>query len=101
MRALGLAAVAVTLACSACGGPAMAPARSVSLRMRGGPPQATVTIDDVMVGPLNVVTARGIAVRPGSHRISIEALGYLPWDKIVDAKDAPVVLEVSLVPVPD
>jgi hypothetical protein len=35
------------------------------------------------------------------HRISVESPGFLPWDKMVEAKDQTVRLEVQLVPVPD
>jgi hypothetical protein len=37
------------------------------------------------------------------HHVSVEAAGYLPWDKVVEARegDAPLRLEVKLVPVPD
>ncbi len=69
--------------------------------MRGEPPQAMVTIDDRIVGRLDVVAARGVAVAPGAHRISIEAEGYFPWDKIVEATEAPVMLDVKLERVPD
>jgi hypothetical protein len=31
----------------------------------------------------------------------VEANGYLPWDKVVEAREQAVVLEVSLVPIPD
>jgi hypothetical protein len=58
--------------------------RSVSLRMRGGPARATVTIDDRRVGPLDVV-----------------AEGCIPWDKEIEATEAPVVLDVTLEPLPD
>lgn len=78
-----------------------AKAPTVSLRMRGAPPQATVTIDDHFMGPLDVVAARGVALVKGSHRISVEADGYFPWDKQIDARDKPVELEVRLVAVPD
>jgi PEGA domain len=82
--------------------PAVSPrGPTVSLRMQGSPPQATVTIDDEYVGPLDVVAARGVALPVGKHRISVEAAGYFPWDTIVDAKSAPVRLAVSLVPIPD
>jgi hypothetical protein len=74
---------------------------TVSMRMQGSPPDATVTIDDRYVGPLMVVAARGVALPVGSHRISVEAEGYFPWDKIVEAKDKPVSLAVTLVALPD
>jgi PEGA domain len=76
-------------------------APTVSMRMQGSPPDATVTIDDHYVGPLAVVAARGVALPMGSHRISVEAEGYFPWDRIVEAKDKPVTLAVTLVAIPD
>jgi hypothetical protein len=92
----------LALSVAACGGgpPAVSP-RSVSLRLRGTPARATVTIDDRLIGPLDVVSVRGVALAPGAHHVSVEAEGYLPWDSVVEAKDAPVVLDVRLVPVPD
>ena len=92
-------AVVVLAALAACA-PA-ASGRSVSLRMAGGPGQAIVTIDDQIVGPLEVVAARGVALSPGKHRISVEAEGYIPWDRIVEATTAPVKLDVRLEPIPD
>jgi hypothetical protein len=76
-------------------------ANGVPLRLRGTPGEATVTIDDQRVGSLAVVEARGMRVLPGRHRVSVEAPGFLPFDVAVDAKDAPVVVSVKLVPVPD
>jgi hypothetical protein len=93
-----LALLLVVLAACA---PAKAP-KTVSLRLVGTPPEATVTIDDIFVGRLEMVAARGVAVPLGTHRVSVEAAGYLPWDKLVEAKEgAPVRLEAKLVPVPD
>jgi hypothetical protein len=74
---------------------------TVSMRMQGSPPEASVTIDDEYVGPLGVVAARGVALPVGSHRISVEAEGYFPWDKIVEAKGEFVRLDARLVPIPD
>jgi hypothetical protein len=86
---------------AACGGPR--DAKTVSMRLTGSPPTATVTVDDHYVGTLDVVSARGMALPPGSHRISVEAPGYFPWDKVVEAKEAegPLRLAVNLVRVPD
>jgi hypothetical protein len=74
---------------------------TVSMRMQGTPPDATVTIDDQYVGPLAVVAARGVALPVGTHRISVESPGFFPWDRIVEAKDKPVILGVTLTPIPD
>ncbi len=76
-------------------------AKTVSLRMTGSPPQATVTIDDILVGQLNVVAARGVAMPVGVHHISVEAPGFLPWDKEVKARDAAVKVEAVLEKIPD
>jgi hypothetical protein len=69
--------------------------------MGGTPPHATVTIDDEPVGTLSHVASRGVALPPGRHRISVEAPGYFPWDREVDAKSAPVRLSVTLAPLPE
>jgi hypothetical protein len=75
--------------------------QSVPLRLRGTPPDATVTIDDQRVGSLALVAARGMRVAPGKHRVTVEAAGFLPFDAVIEAKDAVVALDVKLVPVPD
>jgi hypothetical protein len=95
--------VAAVLALSACGGAATTPAKTVSLRMTGAPNDARVTVDDQIVGSLDMVQARGVALPPGTHRVSVEAPGYFPFDKTVEAKEGEksVRLEVKLVPVPD
>jgi hypothetical protein len=90
--------VPLFLAC----GPAREP-KTVSLRVVGSPTNASVTIDDQFVGSLAVVQARGVALPPGQHRISVEAAGFFPHDEIVEAKEgsAPIRLDVKLTPVPD
>jgi len=88
----------------ACGGPAAPTAVTTSLRMSGSPPDARVTIDEQMVGTLDVVIARGVALPPGKHRISVEAPGYFPTDTIVEAKESdrtPIRVEAKLVPIPE
>ncbi len=97
---MGLGGRMFGLGLVACGAP---PARTVSLRMEGAPPDARVTIDDLYVGTLDVVSARGVALPPGSHRVTVEAPGYFPWDRLVEARrDAgPVRLAVQLVAIPD
>ena len=94
-------ALAGALGAAACGPPA-AP-RTVSMRMTGGPPNASVVIDDQFVGSLQLVASRGVALPAGVHHVTVEAAGYLPWDKSVEAKegDGPLRLEVRLAPVPD
>ena len=97
------AAVMLAVVLAACGPPS-AP-KTVSLRMKteGAAPSASVTIDDQFVGTLEIVTARGVALPPGVHHVTVESPGYLPWDKTVEVHDgdAPIALDVKLVKVPD
>lgn len=76
---------------------------TVSMRVRGGPPNATVTIDDRFVGTLAVVAARGVALPVGHHHVTVEAAGFFPWDKAVEAApgQGPLRLDVTLLPIPD
>jgi hypothetical protein len=101
VRLAAVVALMGSLAVPACGPPA-AP-KTVSMRMVGGPPNASVTVDDTFVGTLDVVARRGVALPPGTHRVSVEAPGHLPWDKVIEAKEgqAPLQLDVKLVAIPD
>ncbi len=101
MSVLRVGALALAMAGLACGPPAAT--ATVSMRMVGTPKTASVTIDDVFVGTLDVVMQRGVALPRGRHRISVEAAGHFPWDKIVEAKEGqgPLRLDVQLVPIPD
>jgi hypothetical protein len=96
-----LVAGALAVGVVACG-PPVAPV-TVSMRMAGGPPNASVTVDDIFVGTLEIVSKRGVALPPGSHRVSVEAPGHLPWDRIIEAKEGagPLRLDVTLAPIPD
>ena len=74
---------------------------TVSLRVRGNVADAQVTIDDIPVGALAFVAARGVALPPGRHRVTVERNGYFPWDTLVEAKGDPIYLQITLVPIPD
>ena len=79
---------------------------TTSLRLspaKTAPAYAKVTIDDMPLGSLRYVTQRGVALPPGKHRVTIEADGFLPWDKEVDAGDhgGLIRLDVELVKIPD
>jgi hypothetical protein len=96
-------AVSMAIALPACA-PAQGPEHpTVSLRMRGSPPDAVVVIDDQVMGSLELVTARGVALPPGVHHVTVKADGYFPWDREVEAKlpAGPIRLEVALTRVPD
>lgn len=76
---------------------------TVSLRVKGDVPDASVTIDDEYVGELSYVSARGVALPVGEHRITVERDGYFPWDQVVTAREGapPIHLDVQLTPIPD
>lgn len=101
------ALIVALLALGASSGTSCTPMASqrVSLRMAGDKVarDASVSIDDQYVGALAFVTARGVSLPPGQHRITVEKPGFFPWDKIVDAKDPDEVIrvEVELTPIPD
>jgi hypothetical protein len=84
---------------TACG--AATPAPTVSLRVSGNVPDASVTVDDQYLGVLAFVQKRGVAMPVGTHRVTVEKPGYFPWDRLVEAKSAPVHLQVELVKIPD
>lgn len=100
MRAPLSALVAFTLALAACG--AAGPV-TTSLRVKGTTPDASVTVDDQYLGAFAYVAAKGVALPPGRHRITVEKTGFFPWDKIVEVKegDPPISLDVALTRVPD
>ena len=77
------------------------PQPTVSLRVTGNVGDALVIIDDISVGALAFVARRGVALPPGRHRITVERTGYFPWDAVVEAKEEPIYLQITLVPVPD
>ena len=79
------------------------PRPTVSFHMHGTPADAMVTIDEEIVGPIAVVQARGVALREGTHQVTVEAPGYFPWDELVKAepgKSRRIDLGVELIPVP-
>jgi len=101
-QALGIAALLAILV-AACE-PAQAPTvPTVSLRVAGAPAEATVVIDDTVLGTFDFVAAHGVALPPGKHRITVHATGYFPWDREVEAKlgAGPIRLQVGLTPIPD
>jgi len=87
--------------------PAAAPApKMVSLRFTGTPENASVFVDDILLGPLDVVTARGVAVPAGVHHVTVQAEGYFPDDRVVEAPPTagpptPIVLTFALKKLPE
>ena len=106
VRVTAVAALALVVACK---GPSAIPESTTSLRMSGAPASASVYIDDQLVGQLDFLGAHGVALPPGVHRITVQAPGYLPLDKQVEARapetvgaaSPPIRIDVRLVAVPD
>jgi len=65
------------------------------------PRDASVYIDEEFVGLLGVVAARGVRLPEGEHRISVEKVGYFPWDRLVVSDRKPLYLTVELRKIPD
>jgi hypothetical protein len=96
-RRAALLALALAVAgCQPRYGPTM-----TSIRMKGGPPDATVLVDDQPIASLGQVIRRGMAVLPGRHRITVERDGYFPWDRAIDARGELIALEVTLIKIPE
>jgi hypothetical protein len=76
---------------------------TTSLRLQGNVDDATVTVDDQVLGPVGRVEKRGVALPPGKHRVTIEKPGYFPYDELVTVKegDPLIKLDVQLERVPD
>lgn len=98
---LSLLGVAFLVVLFGCAPPS--PPKTVSMRVKGGIPDATVHIDDMYIGSFSMVEGRGVALPPGKHRISVERSGYFPWDVVVvvEEGDPPVHLDVKLRRIPD
>ena len=70
-------------------------------RAAATPRDASVYIDEQFVGFLGVVAARGVRLPEGEHRITVEKVGYFPWDQLVVSDRKPIELAVELRRIPD
>jgi len=70
-------------------------------RIADTPRDASVYIDEQFVGFLGVVVARGVRLPEGEHRISIEKVGFFPWDRLVVSDRQPIALSVELRKIPE
>jgi len=98
---LGLLCLGLCLFALSCGAGLKS---AVSLRMertQASPRDASVYIDEEYIGPLYYVAAHGVRLPTGTHRVSVLADGYFPWDQLVESDREAVTLRVELVPVPE
>jgi hypothetical protein len=98
-RARGIA-LGAALALAGCQAQRVAVRLSVE-RAAATPRDASVYIDEQFVGFLGVVAARGVRLPEGEHRITVEKVGYFPWDELVVSSRKPIHLKVELRKVPD
>jgi PEGA domain len=70
-------------------------------RAADAPRDASVYIDEQFVGLLGVVAARGVRLPEGAHRITVEKVGYFPWDQRVVSDRQPIVSRVELRRIPE
>jgi len=97
------ALVSVALVAIACG-PSLTGSAAVTLKMQRSketPRNASVSIDEQYLGPLNVVASHGVRLPVGTHSITVEKEGYFPFDRLVTADRDDILLDVVLERVPD
>lgn len=75
--------------------------QTVVVKLQGAEADALVTINDRYVGKLAVLQHRGIKLPAGTYRVSVEKVGYFPWDQLVEVDETPLTLDVTLVAIPD
>ena len=102
LTAAAVLAFLLVLSLSSCEPGVGRPAVSLSMaHSKQSPGDAAVLIDEEYIGPLGYVSARGVRLPIGKHRITVEKPGYFPWDRLVEADAAPIHVEVTLEPIPD
>lgn len=67
----------------------------------GTPKSALVYVDGRYIGTLAAVEARGVRLVEGEHRISVEKVGYFPFDAIVVSDFKPIELTVKMIKLPE
>jgi len=95
LRALSTALV-MTLASSL----ASCAAHKTFIHLKGGTPDALVTMNDRYLGPLERL-GKGIRVEEGTYRITVEKDGYFPFDALVQVSETPVDVPIELTRIPE
>jgi len=63
------------------------PPAGVALEVTANVPEATIWVDDVLVGSVSAWAREGRHVRPGFHRVEIRAPGYYSVFQEIDQPD--------------
>lgn len=74
---------------------------TVLVKLQGAEEDALVTINDRYIGKLSVLERRGIKLPPGTYRVTVEKVGFFPWDDLVEVGEEPLHVAVELTPIPD
>ena len=72
-----------------------------TVRFKGDPRDATVSIDETHLGPIGMFEEKGVKLKPGTHRIVVEKEGYFPEYRLIEvAKNRLTTLEIKLREIP-
>ncbi|NUP11142.1 MAG: PEGA domain-containing protein [Polyangiaceae bacterium] len=92
------AAVALALSCSlTCALGCVTAPRTTSLRLDANIDDATVTVDDQVLGSVKHVEKRGVALPPGKHRVTVEKAGFFPHDELLEVKEGDPLIRLKVV----
>lgn len=99
---LGFSLLVLALSLPGCMTMGLRSAVDLTVEMSSDSPDAAlVYVDEQYVGTLKAVAVRGLRLPEGKHRISVEKVGYFPYDKIVVSEIDPIHLKVQLLRLPD
>ena len=95
MRLIAVVLSGVLLGCAG--------AKPKAVHFEGEPDDALVTIEDQYIGKLGKIEKAAVPLKPGTYRVTIEQVGFFPFDVIVTVPDEgePKTVKVNLEPIPD
>lgn len=78
-------------------------AKPKAVHFEGEPDDALVTIEDQYIGKLGKIEKAAVALKPGTYRVTVEQVGFFPFDVIVTVPEEgePETVKVKLEPIPD
>jgi len=95
--ALGIAG----LVAAGCPAPPEAPAPPTGgLIVEGTPPDANLTVNEQLLGPIRMFNPTPMPLQPGTWRVEVSAPGWFPWYGEVEVGTEVVTIRVDLRPVP-